>query len=42
LRLYKSVGAALQDLVIAGMCVARARQASRGTPLPVSIAPVLK
>jgi ornithine cyclodeaminase/alanine dehydrogenase len=42
LRLYKSVGAALQDLVIAGICVARARQASRGTSLPVSIAPVLK
>ena len=42
LRLYKSVGAALQDLVIAGMCVARARKAGRGTALPVSIAPVLK
>jgi ornithine cyclodeaminase/alanine dehydrogenase-like protein (mu-crystallin family) len=42
LRLYKSVGAALQDLTIAGMCVARAREASRGTELPVSISPVLK
>ena len=42
LRLYKSVGAALQDLTIAGMCVARARKASLGTELPVSIAPVLK
>jgi ornithine cyclodeaminase/alanine dehydrogenase len=42
LRLYKSVGAALQDLVVAGMCVVRARERSRGTKLPVSIAPVLK
>lgn len=42
IRLYKSVGAALQDLVIAGMCVTRAREASRGTKLPVSIRPVLK
>jgi ornithine cyclodeaminase/alanine dehydrogenase len=42
LRLYKSVGAALQDLTIAGMCVARARKAARGTELPVSIVPVLK
>jgi alanine dehydrogenase len=42
LRLYKSVGAALQDLVVAGMCVGRARAASLGTVLPVSIAPVLK
>jgi ornithine cyclodeaminase/alanine dehydrogenase len=42
LRLYKSVGAALQDLTIAGMCVARARKASVGTELPVSIAPVVK
>jgi alanine dehydrogenase len=42
LRLYKSVGAALQDLVIAGMCLARARKAMRGTELSVSIAPVLK
>jgi alanine dehydrogenase len=42
LRLYKSVGAALQDLTIAGMCVARARKAARGTELPVSIVPVSK
>lgn len=42
LRLYKSVGAALQDLTIAGMCVARARKAARGTELPVSIEPVEK
>jgi ornithine cyclodeaminase/alanine dehydrogenase len=42
LRLYKSVGAALQDLTIAGMCVGRARKARRGTELPVSIAPIVK
>jgi ornithine cyclodeaminase/alanine dehydrogenase len=42
LKLYKSVGAALQDLVIAGMCVDRARQSSRGISLPMSISPVLK
>jgi alanine dehydrogenase len=42
LRLYKSVGAALQDLTIAGMCVARARTAARGTELPVSIKPIVK
>ena len=42
LRLYKSVGAALQDLTIAGMCVARAHKAARGTELPVSIAPISK
>jgi alanine dehydrogenase len=42
IKLYKSVGAALQDLVIAAMCVGRARDASVGTALPVSIAPVLK
>ena len=42
LRLYKSVGAALQDLTIAGMCVARARKTGRGTELPVSIKPLTK
>ena len=42
LLLYKSVGAALQDLVIAGMCVDRARQLSLGTVLPVTIAPLIK
>jgi ornithine cyclodeaminase/alanine dehydrogenase-like protein (mu-crystallin family) len=42
LRVYKSVGAALQDLTIAGMCVALARKAALGTELPVSIAPVMK
>jgi alanine dehydrogenase len=41
-RVYKSVGAALQDLTIAAMCVARARKGSLGTELPVGIAPVLK
>jgi alanine dehydrogenase len=42
LRVYKSVGAALQDLTIAAMCVARARKGCVGTELPVAIAPVLK
>jgi ornithine cyclodeaminase/alanine dehydrogenase-like protein (mu-crystallin family) len=42
LRIYKSVGAALQDLTIAAMCVARARERSFGTELPAAIAPVLK
>jgi ornithine cyclodeaminase/alanine dehydrogenase len=40
--LYKSVGAAIQDLSVATMCVERARAAGRGTPLPVSISPVVK
>ena len=42
LRIYKSVGAALQDLTIAAMCVTRARERSFGTELPAAIAPVLK
>lgn len=41
-RLYKSVGAALQDLTIAAMCVARAREISLGVELPVSIKPIVK
>jgi ornithine cyclodeaminase/alanine dehydrogenase len=40
--LYKSVGAALQDLVIAAMCAARARELSLGTILPVTVLPVRK
>ncbi|WDF74419.1 ornithine cyclodeaminase family protein [Novosphingobium sp. KACC 22771] len=40
--LYKSVGAALQDLTVAAMCVQRARQMGLGTVLPVTIAPVRK
>lgn len=40
--LYKSVGAALQDLAVAEMCVARATARGIGTRLPVSISPVAK
>jgi ornithine cyclodeaminase/alanine dehydrogenase len=40
--IYKSVGAALQDLTVAAMCLARARAQGLGTPLPVTIAPVAK
>jgi len=40
--LYKSVGAALQDIAIAQMCAVRAKNLSIGTPLPVSISPVQK
>jgi ornithine cyclodeaminase/alanine dehydrogenase len=40
--LYKSVGAALQDLAVAAMCVRRAAEQQAGTMLPVSIAPVAK
>ena len=40
--LYKSVGSALQDIVIAEMLLARARQQGRGVELPASIVPVSK
>ena len=40
--LYKSVGSALQDIVVAQMIFARARQQGRGVELPVSIVPVAK
>ncbi len=40
--LYKSVGSALQDMVIAEMLYARARQQGRGVDLPASIVPVSK
>lgn len=40
--IYKSVGAALQDLAVAALCAERARAAGLGTPLPVTIAPVRK
>jgi ornithine cyclodeaminase/alanine dehydrogenase-like protein (mu-crystallin family) len=40
--LYKSVGSALQDIVVAEMLFARALQQGRGTVLPISIVPVAK
>ena len=40
--LYKSVGAALQDVVIAELLLARARERGLGTALPASILPVAK
>ncbi len=39
---YKSVGSALQDVVIAEMLLALARERAVGTPLAASIAPVSK
>lgn len=40
--LYKSVGSALQDIVIAEMLLSGARQQGRGMALPVSIVPISK
>lgn len=40
--IYKSVGAAVQDLAVAAMCVARARTLGIGTPIPAPISPVSK
>ncbi|EEA01008.1 ornithine cyclodeaminase/mu-crystallin [Burkholderia sp. H160] len=40
--LYKSVGSALQDVVIAEMLLARAQQQGRGVTLPATIVPVAK
>ncbi|MCU6499008.1 ornithine cyclodeaminase family protein [Rugamonas sp. A1-17] len=42
IALYKSVGSALQDVVVAEMLLERALQLGLGTPLPVTIAPVGK
>src|SRR5207249_1008550 len=42
IAVYKSVGSALQDVVIAEMLLQRARSKGVGTLLPVSIAPVKK
>jgi ornithine cyclodeaminase/alanine dehydrogenase len=42
IMLYKSVGAAAQDLAVAGLCVSRARELGLGTILPVNITPVQK
>ncbi|MEV6350634.1 ornithine cyclodeaminase family protein [Actinoplanes sp. NPDC051851] len=39
---YKSVGAAVQDIAVAAMCVERARELGLGTTLPVTIRPVQK
>jgi ornithine cyclodeaminase/alanine dehydrogenase-like protein (mu-crystallin family) len=39
---YKSVGSALQDIAVAEMLLARARQLGRGIELPVSVLPVSK
>ncbi len=39
---YKSVGSALQDIVIAELLLARARAQGRGVPLPASIVPIAK
>jgi len=40
--LYKSVGSALQDVVIAEMLLALAKAQGHGSPLPSTIAPVAK
>jgi alanine dehydrogenase len=40
--LYKSVGSAVQDLAVAGMCVRRARESGLGATLPIRIQPVRK
>ncbi|MBB6253210.1 ornithine cyclodeaminase family protein [Nitrospirillum iridis] len=40
--LYKSVGAAIQDLTVAALCAGRARRLGIGAVLPVSITPVRK
>lgn len=42
IMLYKSVGAAIQDLAVAAMCVERARAAGIGTVIPAPIQPVNK
>lgn len=39
---YKSVGAAVQDLAVAAMCVARARSMGIGTSIPAPISPISK
>jgi len=42
IMLYKSVGAAIQDLAVAKMCVERARSAGIGSPIPAPIRPISK
>lgn len=42
IMLYKSVGAAIQDLAVASLCATRARAAGLGTSIPAPIVPVDK
>lgn len=42
IAVYKSVGAAVQDLAVAGLCVRRAEQLGLGARLPVAFDPVKK
>lgn len=42
IMLYKSVGAAIQDLAVAALCVARAHALGLGTTIPAPIRPVDK
>jgi alanine dehydrogenase len=42
ITVYKSVGAAVQDLAVAGLCVRRAEQLGLGARLPVAFDPVKK
>lgn len=42
IMLYKSVGAAIQDLTVAALCVERARELGIGTEIPAPIHPVDK
>ena len=39
---YKSVGSAVQDLAVAGMCARAALRLGSGTPLPVDLRPIQK
>jgi ornithine cyclodeaminase/alanine dehydrogenase len=40
--LYKSVGSAIQDIVVAAMCFRRSQELGIGTPMPATIIPVRK
>jgi ornithine cyclodeaminase/alanine dehydrogenase len=42
ITVYKSVGSAIQDLAVAGMCVKSAGRLGLGTPMPVTFHPVQK
>jgi ornithine cyclodeaminase/alanine dehydrogenase len=42
IAVYKSVGSAIQDLAVAGLCVRRAEQLGLGVRLPVAFEPVKK